>query len=1117
MDNTQQKITHNKFSKNSIDRHLELIDLTERLSDLKMKPNLTDAEKRIYDLFETPEGTVQTSPVTVKTRGGIPSSLGTMAKFRGGAGYGRNPVAQIKHKGDIHWMDLLDMSRYVGLEKLSNEPSNYAKNHPEKYKVKEGESSFRAHAYPELKFIYVPDADYNVPGDHYFDMVNDPDVAQWYKDKIMSEGREDQVYQFMAEFSHLMPEHQGNRMATKNSRKLREELEGKRPDASNYWMRDDREYQSHFSPEGGEKSLYDKFVTFKGRGEDPNSPEALERKRLYEEFNIYPQGITQKFPLSMKQKGDEITYDNPTMDGFDSVEERDEWRKEKLRLDKVRHPQVRGPQDFDDRYRYNDNFAFRPPPQDERWNWVALPTTYPTWERIRHTSPKELKSKLKTIKRDSIDKELQTSTSIPTSGRAPELVYKVNGRMRTGQEPNYYKVWDKKSKSWKVRPVESEELEYYRGKNKIQEKQMGGSLPKAQDGFALNQTSANPFIYGDWAEVSRNVNPDTGATTIIDERTGNRDVAYSKRGVNWKVGYENWLAAGNKGSLADFKIEAERWKKSQTENESDIQNRERTLPGDEASITEDFYGLEIGDSTEPTVLNGSDEPGGSTEGFYGDFGVQGNRELQGNAGVQGNTGTTTGNTTIQPLIPRPITPIARPEISFSQQYPGGSMSPRGEVLPDAYVDSNSSYEENSRIKNNGKEKWKGTFLEDTTVTDSDGHTNMNVKSVDNGNREKYKQVFNIYDKEDNLLVRDVEKTNAFGNVVNRNHTTREGELAGYGIKRNGGTLPKAQVGYEAVADPEVGAQLASPTMTEEEEYYNPEIRDITSGDWRQDFLYKNPWLMDTPIFGDVIKDLAKEVASQHSGATRSSVPLVGLTFDKVAGWFGAQDTWQYDGSNMNRRVGPPGKHKLLDIYFQEEDERDLAKSIYTPKDDYYEWLPSYSLKGNLVDEYYGGKKGGRPTGRWISNQDDISSIIDGLLKDEGITWEDFMTNKKTLFADSYSRGHNASRLLDANLAHHKQGLGWDEERQLPYMSISDAWDFSPGDYSKRWRSGTEKGREERGEEGGKETENQAYIQASIMHQAGNPFKIYDRFYIDPETRKYITDEDVAKRQELKNK
>jgi LysM repeat protein len=325
----------------------------------------------------------------------------------------------------------------------------------------------------------------------------------------------------------------------------------------------------------------------------------------------------------------------------------------------------------------------------------------------------------------------------------------------------------------------------------LEKLQQGGSLPQAQEGFELNQTSDNPFIYGDWAEVSRNVNPATGAITIFDERTGNREVKYSKRGVNWDVGYENWLAAGNKGTLADFKIEAERWKKSKTENESNTQNRERTLPGDQVSITGDFYGSGIGDTIVPTGPgrpSGSNGPGGlggPSEGFYGDVGVQDNTGI-----------TSAGNSTIQPLTPRPITLIDQPEIPFSQQYPGGSMSPEGEVLRDFYVDSESSYEVNSRKNNNSKEKVGSTFLEDTTVTDGDGYTNMNIKSVNNGNKEKYKQVFNIYDTEDNLLAKSVDKTNIFGNEKNRTRVTSKGKEAGYGLKRMGGSSLKAQDGKE---------------------------------------------------------------------------------------------------------------------------------------------------------------------------------------------------------------------------------------------------------------------------------------------------------------------------------
>jgi hypothetical protein len=31
-----------------------------------------------------------------------------------------------------------------------------------------------------------------------------------------------------------------------------------------------------------------------------------------------------------------------------------------------------------------------------------------------------------------------------------------------------------------------------------------------------------------------------------------------------------------------------------------------------------------------------------------------------------------------------------------------------------------------------------------------------------------------------------------------------------------------------------------------------------------------------------------------------------------------------------------------------------------------------------------------------------------------------------------------------------------------------------------------------------------------LHKAGKPFKIYDRFYFDPKTKKYISDAEVAR-------
>ena len=99
---------------------------------------------------------------------------------------------------------------------------------------------------------------------------------------------------------------------------------------------------------------------------------------------------------------------------------------------------------------------------------------------------------------------MKSNASVPTSKRNTELMYKLNANMRTGQEPDKYKVWDEKGKKWSMRDVEPEELEYYRNKNKIQERQnikasfkAGGRVRQYQDGgkepgLKVTKTSPDP-------------------------------------------------------------------------------------------------------------------------------------------------------------------------------------------------------------------------------------------------------------------------------------------------------------------------------------------------------------------------------------------------------------------------------------------------------------------------------------------------------------------------------------------------------------------------------------------------------------------------------------------------
>lgn len=72
------------------------------------------------------------------------------------------------------------------------------------------------------------------------------------------------------------------------------------------------------------------------------------------------------------------------------------------------------------------------------------------------------------IESPELDKSLRPMTAVKRKeGRKPELVMRSNDKMKTGQEPNYYKVWDEGRKQWTTRPVEPEELDRYRRENSV--------------------------------------------------------------------------------------------------------------------------------------------------------------------------------------------------------------------------------------------------------------------------------------------------------------------------------------------------------------------------------------------------------------------------------------------------------------------------------------------------------------------------------------------------------------------------------------------------------------------------------------------------------------------------
>jgi hypothetical protein len=257
-------------------------------------------------------------------------------------------------------------------------------------------------------------------------------------------------------------------------------------------------------------------------------------------------------------------------------------------------------------------------------------------------------------------------------------------------------------------------------------------------------------------------------------------------------------------------------------------------------------------------------------------------------------------------------------------------------------------------------------------------------------------------------------------------------------------------------------------------YENPIKREgITSGDKRIDFLYNNEWLMDTPIIGDYIKDKARELAGKSNAL--SSVYNIDEAESSKENYDGSLSSMAYDYKENKDR----NNKSLLNQYFS--DKPLYPKSKYKPTSDYYEFLPSYSLKENFEKNKEKNKL--------------LNDAIYNLAAEEEYT--NFIKNKKPIYLTS-DYDSEASELMNTNLGGHKEGLAWDKKRNLPYLSISDAWDFEPNAYANKWQDEVNNNRE--------------YIQSYLMHKAGNPFKVYDRFYFNPETKEYIPDNSIQKRQ-----
>lgn len=297
--------------------------------------------------------------------------------------------------------------------------------------------------------------------------------------------------------------------------------------------------------------------------------------------------------------------------------------------------------------------------------------------------------------------------------------------------------------------------------------------------------------------------------------------------------------------------------------------------------------------------------------------------------------------------------------------------------------------------------------------------------------------------------------------------------------------------------PFTNMQKQNMISPEEKKYRNPEKRfeKENTGDSKLDFLYDNDWLLDTPIVGDYLKSKAKNIAEISAYPLRNKEEYD----SNEKNYNGQRYTGMYSQLPKNQQIS------LLDVFF---DKQKLQPSKYKPTSDYLEFLPSYSLKNKNIKniKYLDGTTFEDNVNKKISNY--IKSGKYDVDSKEGIKdekYQEFLKNKNPIYFNHKYDSDLTEYHLGANLAGHKEGIAWDKEKNLPYLSISDAWDFEPQHYSKKWIG-------QDNIENNKVNERKAYKQSYLMNKAGNPFKIYDRFYFDPKTKEYIPDDKLLKKQ-----
>ena len=286
-------------------------------------------------------------------------------------------------------------------------------------------------------------------------------------------------------------------------------------------------------------------------------------------------------------------------------------------------------------------------------------------------------------------------------------------------------------------------------------------------------------------------------------------------------------------------------------------------------------------------------------------------------------------------------------------------------------------------------------------------------------------------------------------------------------------------------DSTFGVGGADPTLTER----------------AMNFAYNNPGLLNmaikTPFLGDKVVDKVKDFMRKSGGSSIYSDAWQKKTNPEVDGYQGSFSlpTW---AKGRDASINP------INQYFTNEDLYQPANT-YNADLPYADFMPYYSAKGTEFDaninqdSYNMGRLGmipgednifqnelGENAFRNRSEEDKANqpkysdyevSIPDGVsdkefdmliqqknlqdkkyqedyenwksgIKNRGV--EDFLTNKNTIYGQAYERP-DISSLMGVDYGASRAGFGFDNN--LPFMSVSDAWDFQgigKGGYGSKW-------------------------------------------------------------------